>query len=156
MNWSWTVFFVYMSWVNCKLDRFKTWLNWDQQSYRTSYKVGSVRSGPRFLGLDLKALVSIHPCNDYKVRVVVVDIDMVYNATTNFTTKDQSKLVYKLVWTRNKLVLNGSSPVHPTYGMVMDWLRLWLVHQFLVKKPDWTRLLNTKSRCRGGHSGRPP
>jgi hypothetical protein len=44
--------------VNHELDRFKTWLNRDQWSYRTGYKVGSVQSGPWFLGLDLKALVA--------------------------------------------------------------------------------------------------
>jgi hypothetical protein len=36
----------------------------------------------------------IHWCDDYKVWVVVTDIHI---GMTNFTTKDQSKLIYKLV-----------------------------------------------------------
>jgi hypothetical protein len=65
--------------------------------------------------------------DDYKVQVVDANIHMVYTAMTKFMTKDQSKLIYKLVQTGNKLVLDGSSPVHPTYGMVMDWFQFWFI-----------------------------
>jgi hypothetical protein len=67
--------------------------------------------------------MSIRPCDYYKVWIVVANIHMVYIGTTNFMTKDRSKLIYKLVLTANKLVLDGSGSVHPTYGMVMARLQ---------------------------------
>jgi hypothetical protein len=101
--------------------------------YLSQIYMESPKSWTRHQGIT----ISIRPCDDYKVWIVVADIHMVYIGMTNFMTImiDWSKLIYKLIRTANKPVLGGSGPVHPTYGMVMDRFQFRFI-EFWSK--NWT------------------
>ena len=73
---------------------------------------------------------------------MAVEIQMAYISMTNFTSKDWSEPVFFQSINQKGLVVGGPVQSPPISGSVLDWLQLLLPH-LEVKKPDWTRPLNT-------------